>query len=79
MIHADRRVIGGARGVMEQRVGRMRTRHVESSRSRRLDRRRDDVDLLATQAAFLAGMRVEPAHGEPRPRDAEIAAKIVAR
>jgi hypothetical protein len=40
-----------------------------------LDRRDDDVDLLAAERAALAGMGVEPGDREPRPLDPELAPK----
>ena len=55
----------------------MRAGHVEAICVRRLDRRRDHVDLLAAQAAVLSGVRIEAGNGDARPRDAEIARQVV--
>jgi hypothetical protein len=45
----------------------------------RLDRRLDDVDLLAAQASVLAGMRVQPTHRKARLFQAKKAAEVSCR
>ena len=57
----------------------MRPGDVEALGPRRRDRRADDVDLLAAQAAVLAGMRIEAGDGKARALQAEIAAKVARR
>ena len=53
---------------MEHDVGRMRAAHVIAFLAQPLDRRHDDVDLLAAERAVLAGMRVEAGDGDARLR-----------
>jgi hypothetical protein len=64
VIHGDHGVIGGARLGVEQGVGRMRTRHGETLGGKLGDGGSDHVELLATDEAAFAGVRIEPRHGD---------------
>ena len=46
------------------------------SRAQRLERRRDDLDLLAAEVARLAGVRIQARDEDARPRDAEARAQV---
>ena len=45
--------------------------------AQRVERRRDDFDLLAAEMAGFAGMRIEPADHDARRANAEARAQIV--
>ncbi len=79
MVHADRGVVAGARGLGEHRVRRPGTGHVDSLGAQPLDRGHDDGRLLAAHGAALAGMGIEPGDREARRGDAEIRAQRLVR
>ena len=60
----------------ERRVGRDGPDDVQPCGPSRLDRRRDDVDLFATEEPAFAGVGVQTTDGDPRFRDAELAREI---
>ena len=72
VVHADRGVVAGAGGRVEQRVGGVRAREVHPLAAQPVEHRDDRLDLLASHGPGLAGVRVEPGDGEARPGDAEV-------
>ncbi len=52
----------------EHRVRRERALGIDAGGTGRLHRRSDDVCLLRAEQAPLPGMRIEPGHGDARPR-----------
>src|SRR6266540_2208921 len=50
--------------------------YIATCGARRGDRRFDRLDLLAPEVAAFAGVRVQPAHGDPRSRETELADEI---
>ena len=74
-MHDDRVVAVAVHGLEEHGVGRMRAGGVDPLRPRRLDRRRDVLGVLAPEQPVLAGVRVEPAHGDPRRVEVTVAAR----
>ena len=73
VIHAQRRIIVGARAGVEHGVGGVGAGHPPALGRERGDRRLDDLDFLAAELAAFAGMRVEAGDREPRLGDAEVA------
>ena len=71
VIHAERRIVGRARGRMKQRVGRRGAAHLDAVRAQSLDGRCDHAAFLVAHGALLAGMRIECGDGKARARDAE--------
>jgi hypothetical protein len=57
---------------VEQNIGPKRPGRRNALGDCRCDRRRDDLDLLAAEEATFAGVRIEPADGDLRSRDAEL-------
>ena len=56
VIHAERRVVGRARGGMEHRVGGGGTTHIDAQGFEAVDRRLDDAAFLVTLGALFARM-----------------------
>src|SRR5581483_4123283 len=56
---------------LQKRIGAIWTLHRHAGALRLADGGRDHLDLLAAKGARLAGVRVNPAHGDARPLDAE--------
>ena len=73
VVHAQRRVIAAPRGGVKHRIGRERAARLDAFAAQRGDGRRDDLDILASERAAFAGMRVEPGDRDDRPGDPEIA------
>ena len=76
VVHRDHRVELAGERLDVDRVGGHRAGDVHAVRAVALDDRRDHVDVLAAEHAALAGMRVERAHADPRPLEAEIAQRL---
>ena len=79
VIHAEDRVIGGARLGMEGRIGGERAQHAEALLLQGCECRADDVDFLAAHGAVLARMGIEAGEGEARLGNAEDSAAGPAR
>src|SRR5262249_47378834 len=73
VIHGHGGVIGAARLDVEERIGGVRARHHNALGGHGVDRRLDDLDLLATDAPVFAGVWVEASDGDARPGDAKVA------
>ena len=73
VIHGDDRVVSARDVGDEDRVRRDGPRDVDTGGPRRVDGGRDDLDLLPAEMSALAGVRVEPAHGDARRGDREVA------
>ena len=58
-------------------VGGRRADELHARAAQRVERRRDDFDLLASEVAGFAGVRIEAAHEDARRGDAEARAQIV--
>ena len=58
VIHADRAVVGPARGFMEHGVGGKRASDVDALGAQRCDGRSDDCLILGSERAVLAGMGI---------------------
>jgi hypothetical protein len=71
VIHAEDRIVGGARRGMEQRVGGRGPPRIDAVALQHLDRRRDHAAFLVAHRALLAGVGIEGRHREPRTFDAE--------
>ena len=52
---------------MEHRIGRQRPAHIDIFREQSLDRRADDIKILASQRAAFAGMGVQACNDQSRP------------
>jgi hypothetical protein len=65
-------------GAHEDRVRRERSAGVDALGARALDGRRDLLDLLATEQAPLAGVRVQAGHRDARRRHAHAAQRAIA-
>ena len=76
VIHAQGRIIGGARPFVEQRVGGKRTFCIDPLRDEPRDSRRHDRAILLAERTGFAGMRVEPGNHKPRMRKLETRGKI---
>jgi hypothetical protein len=76
VVHGQHRVERRQVRGREQGIGRQRPGQVKTLRARGGKRRGDHVDLLASQVAPLAGVRIQAAHGDARPGDAEPAAQV---
>ena len=76
VIHADRAVIGLARGGVEQGVRRQRAANRDALGAQGFDGRRDDVEIFGAERAVLAGMRVEAGDDEARMGEAETGFQI---
>ena len=77
VIHADRAVIGLARGVVEHGVRRQRAASLDALGAQGFDGRRDDVDLFGAERAVFAGMRIEAGDDEARMGEAETGLQIL--
>ncbi|MNX75166.1 hypothetical protein D3C86_1066270 [compost metagenome] len=68
MVHGHHCVEGTgiALDLEENRIGRIRSVRRDSQRLGRADRRADDVQLLATERAVVAVVRVQAAYADPR-------------
>ena len=75
VIHAQRRVVACRAAAWNIVSAASGPRASIPARAQFGDGRRDDLDLLAAEAARFAGMRVEPGNREDRRGDAEIAAQ----
>jgi hypothetical protein len=64
---------------VEHGVGGVGAGHPPAFGAQRLDRRLDDLDLLAAERAAFAGMGIEPGDREPRLGDPEIALQAAQR
>ncbi len=73
VIHAQGRVVAGASFGVEHGVGGHRSGHLPALGTKRVDRRLDQLDLLAAERAAFAGMGIERRHREARLGDPEIA------
>ena len=76
VIHAERDVVGLARGLVEHGVGGKRAARVDAVGDQPLDRGPHDQAVLLAERAVLAGMRIEPGDREPRARDAEAVGQV---
>src|SRR5262249_59308779 len=61
----------------EHRVGAKGTGYVDSIGGSFVNGRRDDVDLLTAEHSLFAGVRVETADEDLRPRDAELLERCI--
>ena len=66
VIHAQRRIVGGARPLVEQRIGGKRTSCIDPLRDELRDSRRYDRAIFLAERTRFAGMRVEPGNHKPR-------------
>ena len=66
VVHAQRRVVSAARGGVKHRVGGERPSGIDACRAQFGYRRRDDLDVLASEPAGLPGMRIEPGDRDNR-------------
>ena len=76
VIHADRAVIGFARGGVEHGVRRQRAANRDALGAQGFDGRRDDVEIFGAERAVFAGMRVEAGDDEARMGEAETGLQI---
>ena len=72
VIHADRAVVGFARGFVEHGVGGQRPPDFDAFAAQDFDRRRHDGLVLGAERAVFAGMRIEARYRDARPGDAEV-------
>ena len=66
MIAGDDDVELAARGAQEDGVGGKRSGHVDAARAARRDGRRDHAVVFVPEQPVLAGVRIEPGHGDAR-------------
>ncbi len=71
VIHAHHRVVIAARRMMKQTIRGKRSMHGNPALACRLDRWRDDVNLLGAEVAFFTAVGIERRHRDARPGDAE--------
>ena len=75
VIHAQRRIVIGARAVVEHRVGRVRPGHSPTLRRESGDRRSDDFELFPAELPTFTSVGVEPGHRESRLSDPKMPLK----
>ena len=76
MVHRQHRVVMRALRRHEGGVGGQRAEQVHALAAQGIQHRDQRVDFLPPQVAALAGMRIEPEHGDAWPVDAELAAQF---
>ena len=76
VIHADRAVIGLARGVVEHGVGRQRSADLDALAAQDFDGGRHDGLVLGAERAVFAGVGIEAGHREARMGEAEAGLQI---
>ena len=77
VIHGQRRVVGLPGTRRKQRIGGMRASDRNSSIAKQGHRRFDNVQLLGSELAAFASMRIEPANGDARIGDAEVSGQSI--
>ena len=77
VVHGQHHVVVRQRARHEHGVGRQRAVDQHAGGARALDGGRDHVAVLGAEMAALAGVRIEAAHGDARPRDAPEPAHVV--
>ena len=76
VIHADRAIIGLARGVVEHGVRRQRSPDLDAVAAQDFDGGRHDGRLLGAERAVLAGVGIEAGYRKARMGEAEAGFQI---